>query len=249
MKDVDVFSLGSRPHRFGLEIFAGSARIAQTMCDQGQQVYPIDICLFSSRDVLQPWLEQKISTWIQQGRITFLWFGMPCTTFSRARKFDGLGPGPLRTLDFLSGLPYLNKRDKAKVLEGNELMHFMLRLLKLCISHHVPFIVENPQTSMLWDMPEMQSFSAAHSPSFVSLDYCAYGEPWKKPTKLMFSGLDLSSLGIRCNSHNHVCSFTHKRHVPLRGVNDAGIFWTLVAQPYPWALCRAFGTLARSLRG
>ena len=249
VRQIDVFSLHKRPRRFGLEIFAGSARISQTMCDQAQCVYPIDICLFSSHDVLQPWLEQKIVGWISQGRITFLWFGMPCTTFSRARKYDGLGPGPLRTLGYLHGLPTLNKRDRAKVLEGDELLRFMLRILRLCISNKVPFIVENPLTSMLWDMAEMHTFILAHNPSFVSLDYCAYGEPWKKPTKLMYSGIDLSSLGKRCQSCNHVCSFTHKRHVPLRGVNEDGIFWTLIAQPYPWSLCKAFGTLASSLRG
>ena len=57
---------------------------------------------------------------------------MPCTIFSCARKNDGLGPGPLRTDDYLWGLPGLRAKDIAKVQDGNKLFAFLMRILKLC---------------------------------------------------------------------------------------------------------------------
>ena len=102
----DVFSLNSRPHKFALEVFAGSARITQALQREGLPAYAIDTCLFPSHNVLSPSVENKIKFWIVSQRIFFIWFGMPCTTFSKARKHDGLGPGPLRSSEYLWGVAF-----------------------------------------------------------------------------------------------------------------------------------------------
>lgn len=107
-------------------------------------MFPIDICLFSDHNVLDKAVEHRIFNWIRSGRIGFIWCGMPCTSFSRARKWDGLGPGPIRSPDFLRGLPDLNDSDRRKVLTGNNLLLFTLRLLRLCERCHVPHALENP---------------------------------------------------------------------------------------------------------
>lgn len=112
----DVFSEASLPRRFGLEIFAGTARICKCFNDKHMPMYPIDICLFSHHNVLDKAVEHRIFNWIRSGRICFIWCGMPCTSFSRARKWDGLGPGPIRTPDALWGLPNLNASDRRKVI-------------------------------------------------------------------------------------------------------------------------------------
>ena len=41
---VDVFSCNHKPHRFALEIFAGTARVSSALCSQGIATFPIDIC-------------------------------------------------------------------------------------------------------------------------------------------------------------------------------------------------------------
>ena len=248
VREVDVFTVHGKPHTFALELFAGCARLSQACCDQGLPCYPIDICLFPSHNVLLSEIESKIVFWMKTGRVKMIWAGMPCTTFSRARKFDGLGPGPLRTDEYLWGLP-LNARDRRKVHEGNQLLAFLLLVLQVCEQYSIPYVVENPLSSMLWMMPSMVKFCKKFSPTFVSLDYCAYGESWKKPTTLMYNFLDLQSLGVRCNTSGHMCSFSNKAHTVLRGTNAAGVFLTLVAQPYPKALVAAVARLARAQCG
>ena len=100
---------------------------------------------------------------------------MPCTTLSRARTWDGLGPGLLRTDDEPWGITSLNVADRKNVETGNALFRFTLRLLKLCERHSVPYALENPETSMAWDMKPMRRFI---------LDFCQFGEAWKKPTQI-----------------------------------------------------------------
>ena len=242
----DVFSIDSRPHKFALEVFAGSARITQALQREGLPAYAVDTCIFPSHNVLLPSVENKIKFWIVSQRIFFIWFGMPCTTFSKARKHDGLGPGPLRSSEYLWGLPFLKRRDVAKVEEGNLLLAFLMRMLHLCILHSVPFVVENPLTSMLWDMPPIIQLRDEFHLQIIHLDYCAYGECWKKPTTLMSHGIDLAPLAKRCSTTSKICSFTNRQHLALRGVNADGIFWTLVAQPYPPSLCAELAALARA---
>ena len=103
-----------RPHRFALEIFAGSARVSQALCDVGIPTYPIDICLFPSHNVLDPLVHTYIRNLMLSGRILLIWLGMPCATFSRARRNDGRGPGPLRDLDHVMGLLGLSYNDRLR---------------------------------------------------------------------------------------------------------------------------------------
>ena len=103
-----------RPHRFALEIFAGSARVSQALCDVGIPTYPIDICLFPSHNVLDPLVHTYIRNLMLSGRVLLIWLGMPCATFSRARRNDGRGPGPLRDLDHVMGLLGLSYNDRLR---------------------------------------------------------------------------------------------------------------------------------------
>lgn len=66
---------------------------------------------------------------------------------------------------------------------------------------------------------------------FWILDYCRYGTPWRKRTKICTN----SSL----KNHKTLCDRTH-RHLALRGRSKVHRkSWTLVAQPYPGGVCRA----------
>lgn len=86
MASIDVFTVSTRPHKFALEIFAGTARISQAVSTDEHKMFPIDTCLFPSHNVLCPRIEQKILTWIRTGRIWLVWLGMPCTTFLEPEK-------------------------------------------------------------------------------------------------------------------------------------------------------------------
>ena len=140
----DVFRVSPQPQHFALEVFAGTARICSALQRRGLKCYPIDICLFPSHNVLDIHIEHILVHWLQSGRVNFIWFGMPCTSFSQARKHDGVGPGPLRDYDHLWGLPGLSRNDRQKVFSGNQLLRFTIRLLTLCEQFGIPYALENP---------------------------------------------------------------------------------------------------------
>lgn len=177
----DVFSCKSSPRRFALEISAGTARIASALHEQNVSVFPIDTCLFPSHNVLDPYISDYISNLIRQQRITWVWLGMPCTTFSRARRNDGLGPGPLRDSNNLWGLPHLKPGERKKLLDGNNLFGFTMHILELCNQYQIPFVLENPLTSMAWEMTTLQRFKSRAGALFCDLDFLQYGEIWKNP--------------------------------------------------------------------
>lgn len=240
----DIMSFKALPKRFGLELFAGTARITSAFLAFNLLMFPIDICISSSHDFLNMNLEHTLLHWIKSGRITFVWAGMPCTSFSQARKNDGLGPGPLRDWWHLWGLDNLSRADRAKVFQGNQLLRVTIRILEACSVYEVPFALENPATSFAWSMPPMVSFIEKFQPQMITLDYCQFNEPWKKPTTIMGQFLDLQPLAKRCHSIKGVCSRTQRPHTVLAGRDSSGTFWTLRAQPYPVRFAQQVASLA-----
>ena len=177
----------------------------------------IDTCLFPPHNVLEPSVVRGILYFIRQGRVLLIWLGMPCATFSRARRYAGLWPGPLRDSQHMWGLPYLSYKDSCKLREGNQLVHFALKLLQLCEEYNVPFVLENPLTSYVWDLPRQFSFKQHTGALYCDLDFCMYGEVWKKPTRFLYKGIDLTSLHIRCNGTYKICSRSNRPHFALSG--------------------------------
>jgi hypothetical protein len=76
-----------------------------------------------------------------------------------------------------------------------------------------------------------------------------YGEPWKKPTKILYHNFDLSSVSRLCHGTAAHCSFSNRPHIALKGTDKHGVFLTLKAQPYPWALAHEISrVVANTLR-
>jgi hypothetical protein len=231
------------PKHFCLEIFAGTARITSALLRRGLRAFPIDICLHQSHNLLDVHVEHRIIHLLESGRVQFLWLGMPCTSFSVARKNDGVGPGPLRDDDNLFGFKSLTGKNLQKVQDGNNLLRLSLRLLAVCEQHGIPYALENPMSSFAWKMPNMKKFIAQFRPQLIHLDYCCFGEMWKKPTTLMGNFWNMATLALRCRSSSNICSNTLQPHVRLTGVDDNGVFMTLKAQPYPLEFCKAVANL------
>ena len=208
--------------------------------------------IFACMNITMSWI-QTLSIVFSTGSeaVVSVSSGWAChaQVFSRARKWDGMGPGPLRSDTCLWGLPSLSNNDQRKVDIGNRILLFTVRLLRLCEQHGVPYVLENPSSSRAWLMPPLRAFADRYSPFFVELDYCQYNEPWKKPTTLMYNFLDLSSLHRKCNTVKGVCSHTHRQHIVLAGRDSSGQYLTLRAQPYPHALVTAFGHLVAGALG
>ena len=139
---------------FFLEIFAGKAGLTRAVLDNTQWhvLPPVEVTLnelvTQPANVFDPGLWMKIRNWVRAGAVSYLHFGTPCTTYSKARNGSNGGPGPLRSLEHLNGLPGLSPADKAKVDEGNRFLLMTVELIMLNTT--LKWSIENPASSLMW---------------------------------------------------------------------------------------------------
>ncbi|CAE8634396.1 unnamed protein product [Polarella glacialis] len=217
-----------------LELFSGSGHLAKAVAEAGLDAEGWDIDNGEQFDMLLSVNVSRLKSLLRSGFIKFLWMGMPCSSWSRARRNNNKGPGPLRDDGlFLWGLPNLKAHDIRKIAVGNKLLKLCVELALVCDSLGIPWCIENPETSRAWLTDPMIQLAATSQQAVF--DFCAYGTPWRKRTRLVYKGIELNFKS--CCSCAGKCQFTKQPHMQLSGTNDAGIFWTLIAQPYPKLLC------------
>ena len=174
-----------------------------------------------------------------------LWIGIPCCTWSRARR-PGAGPPPLRSDRYLMGYPDLKGQARSTVRLHNKIMYKVCELVELCRDCGVDWVIENPASSRLWLTRPMKKVMCGAT--FFSLDFCQYGERWRKRTSFATSIASLSSLSALCGSSSAhpSCTRTGRRHIQLSGIDPkTKQFRTMLACPYPKKLVVA---LADALR-
>ena len=93
---------------------------------------------------------------LESGLVLVVWWGTPCTSFSKARKWDSLGPPPLRTPAFPDGLPELSIRDQLKVDIGNQLADYSARGMEISYMSGTASVLENPGYSYIWQRVRLQ---------------------------------------------------------------------------------------------
>jgi hypothetical protein len=222
-----------------LELFSGCARMSRALARAGVDTEAWDIADDAALDLTRPDIRRRIYHRLRSGRVVFVWLGTPCTSFSAARKHDGLGPAPLRDDDHPAGLPNLSRSDQEKVNLGNRLLDVSINIMQTCVDLKIPCILENPASSRLWLMPKLRAFISRNGAGVDEVHYCQYGTEWKKPTKLLSWGLhSLKSILKLCSGRNGQCSQTGLPHRQLTGRDATGTFWTLRAQPYPMTFCQ-----------
>ena len=158
----------------------------------------------SSHDLSSDALWETLHKELADGRILALWFGTPCSTFSKARG-HGAGPRPLRSIQHIYGLPRSELRDSEfqQVREGT---YFALKTCELAQAAHsrgTCFGIENPEPwpgfVSLYLLPEMQDLSRLPGVTCANFDQCRLGAETAKPTRLLSFGLDLSQWAWRCH--------------------------------------------------
>jgi hypothetical protein len=232
-----------------IELFAGSCRVSLAVARLGIQSESFEILRSLIEDVTSVENTSSLLNRIQRRRVGCLWAGIACASWSRARRGKGYGhgfPPPLRDdHEFIWGLMNLSCKDQDRVKLGNKLLRWLCRIIKACILHNVPIVVENPGTSRLWICPPMARL-VAQATSDIVFDACQFGTDWRKPTRLVCWGGDLTGLDRRCHASGHpaLCSRTHKEHIKLVGTHPDGSFWTAKASPYPLEFCKAFARIA-----
>ena len=187
------FGCMSRPGGLFLEVFSGSGRLTAAVKNLGAATLsPVELKLGGHFDMRRRSSQETVLSWVKSGRVAYLHLGTPCTVFSRARH-------------------NLLHRQRAEEKErvGLELALFSIELIVTCIRYGVKWSLENPRNSRLFDLPVLAPHLQRRDVIKVHLDFCRYGEPYKKPTIIFTNHLELQLLERQCN---------HKKHaVVLRG--------------------------------
>ena len=227
-----------------LEIFAGKAGLTQAAKRHGVAVLPpIELLpnevVLEAVDILQPEVLQHVKALLTGHHVQMVHFGTPCSSFSQARKLDG-GPPPLRDRDHLYGLAGLAADDQTALRLGAQLMEVTAQLVTLAQQAGVQWSIENPETSLLWDMPPVQTLASFPTVQKFGLDMCRFGSPHMKPTTLL-ANYDLAAVALRCDRAQR----PHE-HEPLIGkvqVDGRWVYKTRLAQVYPPALCQQWAAV------
>ncbi|CAE7390539.1 unnamed protein product [Symbiodinium necroappetens] len=208
-----------------LELFAGSGVFTAHLRQRGLRVLPpIDILrspeVAEQQDLLDGDFFEQLLLLACMGAIGFLHVGLPCSTSSQARQRPG-GPRP----------------------QLNELLSRSLLLMQSVITAGGDFSLENPLSSLVWQVPSVQQLKVRHHLYNVDLDQCEFGGASKKSTRLLVSNALFLQLARACSGD--------RLHVPLkgkvRGPDGRLIFATKPAQIYPVGLVVAWSAVVEQI--
>ena len=188
------------------------------------------------------WLDQqkcfaKAWDWYSQGKDhshddgSSLWFFFSCTRSHKGDQKQGVSLGA-------PFWPHYQRIWEIKL--GNACFRSCFRLIKLLDRYHIPWILENPNTSKAWYLPYFDHLSKQQHIHVVTCDFCQYNKPWRKRTRFFTGNIcydDLHRIQLLCTGKHGICSRTRRPHFHLTGCNSHGQNWTAVAQPYPSKLC------------
>eukprot|EP00435_Cladocopium_sp_Y103_P037245 s1928_g9.t2 len=124
----------------------------------------VDFCIQrTGGDLSTPSSREWWKARILSGAIAGVGGGPPCESYSAARYLPN-GPVPLRSAEYIDGLPYNNARGWVQTLLGSRLMKFLIEMLLICAQVGACGFLEHPAYP-LWIQ--------ALSPASGSLLVCA----------------------------------------------------------------------------
>ena len=190
---------------------------------------PVDISFGSHHDLKRRATQLAILAWLKSGWIRFVHIATPCTVFSRARH-------NIRNL----------VRAQEKERTGIELAIFTAELIFTCSRFNILWSLENPWTSRLFEVPVLSELLGRPGVRQLRVDFCRYGEKFKKSTAIFTNCHELDSLQRQCN---------HQKHEQVsRGSENIKVAGKSVSQPkteragaYPFELCGQWARIIRPL--
>ncbi|CAE7663973.1 unnamed protein product, partial [Symbiodinium microadriaticum] len=230
-----------------LEIFSGSAGISAAWQDRGLLVLPpIDVTpsarVLEPIDLLNATIFEFLLLLCRMGAVSFLHLGTPCSSFSIARSRPG-GPPPLRSQAEPLGLVKSSQAAQWQLTLANELLFRSLELFAAVVQAGGDATLENPRSSLMWQVPQVQQLKLKLHLYNVDLDQCQFGSIFRKPTRFLVSDARLLTLARTCDGGH--------THVPLKGrvrsASNKVVFLTKVAQEYPTQLCHQFAEVTHAI--
>ena len=101
-----------------------------------------------------------------------------------ARRPGRPGPPPVRSERYLEGFLNISKALQQAVSAGNHVAHVTAVGIEVGHPSGTAAVVENPWKSFLWRQPRLEAALDFIAAAEVHFDFCQYGEPWQKRTKL-----------------------------------------------------------------
>ena len=131
----------------------------------------------------------------------------PCGTCSRAREIKlsqhWHGPQPLRDARYPYGVPAMSPNDRLRVELANTLYMHMCNFCEFLNAMQVPWTMENPTNSWLWELPCMQQL--IKDSFFTTFHSCAYGGARYKSTSFLTNNAVFLSFCRQCDGmHEHL---------------------------------------------
>ena len=219
-----------RPKGIFLEVFAGTSRLTHAFQDLGlSALTPVEIKHGGEFDLRRRDSQQVVLAWIRSGRVAYVHFGTPCTVFSRARHF-------------------IRNRQRAEEKErvGIELALFTAEAIATCQRYSVDWSLENPRYSRLFQLPLLSHVVRSKDCYCVDVDFCRYGEDYKKPTRIVTSCEILMQLAKTCCHKKHKCNLRRSEVREIDGRRQS-VPKTQAAGAYPIPLVAAWAQIASGL--
>ena len=160
-----------------LEVFAGEAVLTKVLRLRGFGAVAVDIR--HGHDILEKKTYNKLKGWVDCGLVWGVWFGTPCSSFTRARRApqDSSLPHKLRDAAWPQGLPNLGQEDEMKVTLGNKVAKAAGDLAARARKRGLVVGEENPWLSWLWALPSR--LAQEKTGVDIVFDQCAFGTPWR----------------------------------------------------------------------
>ena len=207
------------------ELFSGDGNLSKAMANFGFAVVePIDVKHDPTMDLTHRQLQDCVRQFILDGHVDYFHLGTPCTVFSRARR----------------GIKnHAKARHKERI--GCELAFFSCELARLCNQHGIAWSIENPQTSRIWELECFREILALPGVVVVDFPMCNFGQPYKKPTRIITNCQMLAQLRGSCPHHKHAEVLKSRTWSPIHGWSNR----TTLAGSYPKALCNRWARAVR----
>ena len=202
----------------------------------GDRVEPVD--LIHGSDLLDDDTFESLLRLTSSGRIGAALAAPYCCKHSRATLRPN-GPAPVRTPEFLDGLPSNTIQQQIAVQESSTI-HDRSRILLSAVDRHAGLIIlENPSTSMTWDDPLMYEWVHAVTPYAAQACACQFDKDWAK------AWMYVSNRPAICHLARS-CPHPAGTHEPIVGVRlPDGTFKSRLTAEYPALLAQALASIIR----
>ena len=236
--ELQFLSDQAKSFRIFLDICSGASRpLSKALISLHADVISFDILLDHRMDLLSDPSFESLLKLCASGAVAYGAASPPCAQYSRLKLQGGPGPPPLRTPEFLQGVPGLSASDLAKVQESFTMLSRCLQCLSVIHSSGGHAHLEQPSTAMSWLEPETQSFIKTAGIYCINLAACHFGKDWHKRWMFASSFPDLKTMGC-------TCPHPFGSHQPIAGqVNQAEDFLSRDTACYPPALASQFAEI------